>query len=122
MITHNGQKDDECDDELLVEVVPIETKIVKKNPHIFLRTVKPNNTVDVYEGECDADNKRSGMGKLITKTGHIYEGQFKDDLPNGIGKLITCSGEVYEGEFKQGTCHGQGKLTLKNGRTFQGEF
>ena len=134
MITHNGQLDevdewgdDEGDDEddgdeLLVEVVPIETKVVIKNPQIPLHAVKLNNTVDVYEGERDADNKRSGMGKLITKTGHIYEGQFKNDLPNGVGKLITCSGEVYEGEFKQGACHGQGKLTLKNGRTFQGEF
>ena len=79
-------------------------------------------TQESYEGEYSADNKRSGRGKLVTKTGHIYEGDFKDGFPHGFGKLQINNGNVYKGEVMRGKCHGQGKLTFKNGRTLEGQF
>ncbi len=55
-----------------------------------------------YNGNFE-DNKRSGKGKLIWKSGAKYEGDFENGLRNGFG-VYTYSKEdekdYYEGHWK----------------------
>jgi hypothetical protein len=32
----------------------------------------------------------------------VYDGEFKESLPNGHGKRENSDGSIYEGEFKDG--------------------
>ena len=64
------------------------------------------------------EGKRHGTGKLILKSGRIYEGQFVDNGPNGQGKL-TVPGELYyEGMFRpNGDKFAiEGKIVYEDGR------
>jgi len=41
-------------------------------------------------------------------TGGLYEGEFKDGIPNGKGKITRPNGDIYEGEMKDGKRDGYG--------------
>ena len=41
------------------------------------------------------NDKRDGLGKLIFKTGDIYEGKWKNDKKDGNGEFIFKSGDIY---------------------------
>lgn len=54
---------------------------------------------------------RCGRGIYFHKLGsNLYDGEFKDGLPNGQGKYIFGNGDTYSGKFKDGKFHG--KLVL----------
>ena len=58
--------------------------------------------------------------KMSYHNGHVYEGEWKDDMPSylGQGKYTWPDGDVYEGEWKDGKRHGQGKYTyFESGKT-----
>ncbi|CAH1397418.1 unnamed protein product [Nezara viridula] len=62
------------------------------------------------------NNMRDGLGKLIDKNKvEIYEGEFRNDVPNGYGvkSIIRPNGIIdlrYEGEFANGAPNGKGNL------------
>ena len=68
---------------------------------------------------------RHGQGKLIFKSGRIYEGQFDNQVPKGQGRL-TIPGECYyEGETsysRDGKFQVVGKRVLQDGTESTGTF
>ena len=54
------------------------------------------------------------------KNGAIYEGDFKDGLPNGKGTFIFANGNKYVGELKDDKFNGQGTFTLASGAQYAG--
>ena len=65
-----------------------------------------------YEGEYDADGKRSGYGVWLYHN-YRYEGHWKNDLPNGEGILYVSLAtqpnivyDVFEGNWVDGLAHG----------------
>ncbi|CEM11596.1 unnamed protein product [Vitrella brassicaformis CCMP3155] len=66
------------------------------------------------------NGKRSGAkGELFKGSERIYEGAWKDDLPDGKGKLFLKEG-VYDGNFQGGKRHGTGKFVYKDGKVGDG--
>lgn len=62
-----------------------------------------------YSGEWRVEEKdgyfthiREGKGKLVYPDGRIFEGEFKDNLPNGAGTLTLPGGQKQIGIWKDG--------------------
>lgn len=54
-----------------------------------------------YEGVFQRGGaKRTGIGRRIDSTGHIYEGMLRDDQKHGYGRYITSNGDVKIGQFR----------------------
>ncbi len=60
-------------------------------------------------------------GKIIYPHEFVYEGEFRDLIPNGLGKMTLVNGTVLEGQFKDGKLNHHGKMTL-NGKVSVGQF
>lgn len=60
-----------------------------------------------YTGGCKS-GKADGAGKATGTD--IYDGEFKNGLPDGKGKYSWKNGDVYEGSFKKGLKEGYGEL------------
>ena len=59
-------------------------------------------------------NQREGVGILTWDGGYIYEGLWKNDLPNRKGRLINKYGDYYVGDFKNGDPNGKGIYKIFN--------
>jgi len=64
-----------------------------------------------YTGDC-----KNGLadGKGVAEGRDIYDGKFKQGLPNGQGIYRWATGEVYKGSWKEGKKNGEGKFTFKS--------
>jgi hypothetical protein len=63
-----------------------------------------------YEGEW-LDGKKEGKGKIIFRSGSIFEGSFKNDLKEGYGKMYYYpSGNYFEGEWQKDVKCGMGTM------------
>ena len=60
----------------------------------------------------------------IFTSGTIYQGEFKNNLPNGHGIETDKEGRIiYEGEWKDGLYEGNGKWSPpRDGAVYEGEF
>jgi hypothetical protein len=72
-----------------------------------------------YEGSLSKDGTFL-KGKFTCKNGDIYNGHFKNNLPNGHGVYYFCSDSKlkdsrYEGNFVDGNFNGKGTLFYSNG-------
>ena len=80
----------------------------------WIRTEKGGE--QYFEGDI-VDNKRRGNGILFEKQNgkwfERYDGEWNNDCYHGKGKLSTKEGDMYEGEFENGKFV-KGKLTMKN--------
>lgn len=105
-------------------------------------------THDVYTGQFNKAGYRHGAGIFRwNKTQDVYEGSFKNGLPDGAGVYVWGTnaqryvgqfslgrkhglgvfravdfGEIYEGQFENGLFSGLGRLTFDNGTLVEGEF
>jgi len=84
------------------------------------------NIAELYEGQL-INGKKHGHGNLTFSRDDklnrdYYVGKFKDDKSNGKGKLVWKSGSVYEGEFVNGLRFGNGTYTLPNGEMYEGQW
>lgn len=75
----------------------------------------------VYEGEFK-DSLKEGQGREESSE-HIYYGQFMSDMKHGIGRL-TYKGinDIYEGEFINNHINGKGKYYWANQEIYEGTF
>ena len=63
-----------------------------------------------YEGDW-VDGKKEGKGKIIFKSGSIFEGYFKNDMKHGYGKMYYYpSGNYFEGEWREDVKAGMGTM------------
>lgn len=62
----------------------------------------------------------NGVGRAVGGFG-IYEGQYRDGVPNGFGRMIFRNGNFYVGEFSEGKISGVGNYTtLSPAQKFEG--
>ena len=82
---------------------------------------------DIYSGEFNENGERHGFGKLVTTSGDVYEGQFKDGFICGHGTLIRVKAPdsdfavKYKGEWKNNSQNGFGVLEVE-GNVITGNF
>jgi len=85
--------------------------------------VFPNG--DTYSGAYSSGPNgimRDGKGKWISKTGYIYDGEWKNDKINGYGCLHMPDGSEYKGNFVSGKFNGEGSYTWQDGSNYTGPF
>ena len=67
-------------------------------------------------------NVRSGKGRYVWANGDVYEGEWKNDMPDGEGLLTLKDGSRYRGQFVKGKEEGKGVLVDKDGIRYEGFF
>ncbi len=87
---------------------------------IFQNISEGNYTYDMYQGDFK-NGMPNGKGKMIYSS-CIHEGIFVDGKLNGAGKSTLSSGEILEGVFVNGKLNGEGKRTFSNGEVHEGVF
>ena len=70
-------------------------------------TVSVKELQGSYTGDCKGQ-KAHGKGKATGED--VYEGDFKNGLPDGTGKYTWKNGSWYEGAFKNGMKEGEGVM------------
>ncbi|CAF3490685.1 unnamed protein product [Rotaria socialis] len=68
------------------------------------------------------DGKKHGKGKMNYANGHIYTGDWVEDLATGEGIFAYTNGDQYEGQYKNGQRHGKGFYTYINGDNYTGDW
>ena len=95
-------------------------------PFVFEQKLDFGKSVDAiggtYEGQINFNNEPHGLGRYVTKTGEIYEGQWKFSEENGFGRRIWNSGEYYIGMWKDFKFDGPGKFVYKDGSEDKGNW
>ena len=61
-------------------------------------------------------------GISIYPGGSKYVGEFKDFEPHGYGTFVWTNGDKYFGEWIDGKAYGNGTKTWKDGREYRGDF
>ncbi|SDL15385.1 MORN repeat-containing protein [Pedobacter sp. ok626] len=82
-------------------------------------TYKASNYV--YEGQFK-NGMPQGKGRLVKVTGDMYTGNFVNGLYSGYGTLFYDNGDVYNGQFREGMYHGEGTFKKTDGTTQSGIF
>jgi len=72
---------------------------------------------EVFEGNWMA-GLLEGEGMLLDSAGNRYQGGFVAGLPHGNGRQAMADGSIYEGGFRHGQRHGQGTLRLPGGSSY----
>ncbi len=75
---------------------------------------------EVYEGEFRR-GKYHGQGKLVID-GHVWEGQFSNDMSNGKTTHTWPNGNVCVGNYVNGLLRGDGTMFFANGDKYVGEL
>lgn len=66
---------------------------------------------------------RSGLGRLFTKDGDKYEGQWQNDKREGFGVIFVANGDRFEGHFHNDLKEGPGTyFYIKKGQKYEGEW
>ena len=101
--------------------IKTDNKIEYENGNIFYYTSNPYYKIlkgngkmiyksgHIYEGNW-SNNERNGFGKMTYKSGHIYEGNWLNDEKNGFGYMNFPNGSKYSGSWKNNKKHGKGVL------------
>ncbi|OMJ67734.1 hypothetical protein SteCoe_35027 [Stentor coeruleus] len=76
---------------------------------------------ETYIGEL-IKGKRSGMGELTTESGHVYTGEWKDDLMSGQGIYKYNNGDIYKGGWVYNQRHGYGEFTTDKLGIYKGNW
>lgn len=66
--------------------------------------------------------KLEGIGRRITRTNYIHEGQFHMDQMHGYSRLFFEDGSYYIGMFRSNKMCGKGKFVSHNGSIKEGIF
>ena len=75
---------------------------------------------DIYEGDF-LNGHRVGNGIYrYHKSGHKYDGEWRENVKQGIGKMTYRGVGVYHGYWENGRRHGEGVFTYNNGDTYSG--
>lgn len=78
---------------------------------------------DVYEGQLNSDGNPDGCGIYIFADKDIYDGEFKNGLPDGRGTLMEYTDDIkdkkygyvcYEGQFQSGKKNGEFTVCGRN--------
>ena len=94
-------------------VIPNQTRIYY--PRDFQRLA-------IYQGDLSSDlMRRHGFGVLTTPF-YVRIGQWRDDRFTGWGREIRRTGEILEGKFVNGSLNGKGIVSNNRGNKYIGDF
>jgi 1-phosphatidylinositol-4-phosphate 5-kinase len=79
-------------------------------------------SVTAQQTGCISGSCEDGPGKYIYDNGYIYEGNFIKGLRSGMGKLESPTGDVYEGMWENDQFNGQGTYTWADKSKYTGEW
>lgn len=98
---------------------------VYTSPSAYLNVPRPDRWLSShcpsYVGAWKSD-KPNGTGKLTTKKGDVFEGQFKDGQIDGQGIARYADGWKFKGIFKEGKRNGKAIEEDKDGNRFEGSY
>ena len=78
-------------------------------------------TGNVYTGQIDKWGQPDGIGRIISKYGSIYEGQFKDWQLNGFGRQFSSAADYWSiGWWKDDQFHGYAHVFVDGWLTEEG--
>ena len=75
---------------------------------------------DKYVGQMK-NNQISGNGTMEYVSGDLYKGSWSNNIINGHGELIS-NNQIYEGDFKNGLPDGRGKISYPSKYVLTGDF
>lgn len=75
---------------------------------------------DSFVGEYTDGERKSG--RMRYSDGEIYEGEFKNGLPEGKGTYRWPDGASYVGDFSKGNLEGKGIYRFSDGSNYEGDF
>jgi len=82
-------------------------------------TVDLSSDEDKYIGAL-SNGKKDGYGKIIYKSGNLYEGEFKNDNRHGKGKITYTDYNItLEGTWINDEKVGKGIFTWPNGKQLE---
>lgn len=67
-------------------------------------------------------NVKHGLGRESYANGDVYQGPWKQGVPDGFGRYVWRNGNEYLGNWRNGTMSGKGVLTCAGGDTFDGQW
>jgi len=73
-------------------------------------------------GRNPVTHKKEGHGVKSFVCGIIYDGEWKNDMPEGHGKMLYPNKAQYEGEWVNGKMEGQGTFKYADGAKYVGNF
>eukprot|EP00195_Chlamydomonas_chlamydogama_P014841 CAMPEP_0202908442 /NCGR_PEP_ID=MMETSP1392-20130828/46018_1 /ASSEMBLY_ACC=CAM_ASM_000868 /TAXON_ID=225041 /ORGANISM="Chlamydomonas chlamydogama, Strain SAG 11-48b" /LENGTH=700 /DNA_ID=CAMNT_0049597777 /DNA_START=52 /DNA_END=2150 /DNA_ORIENTATION=+ len=79
------------------------------------------DSVDDSLGQASLSGRMEGQGRVVFKSGAMYEGQWQRGYMHGTGKLTFPDGLVYEGDFQDNTITGSGVYHWPNGALYEGQ-
>lgn len=77
---------------------------------------------DVYEGNTNAQDDKSGQGTYRCYSGTVITGTWKSNYLTGKGRIVYVDGDRYVGNFKYDEKSGKGKYYFKNGDIYNGSW
>lgn len=77
---------------------------------------------DTYIGALNDKREKEGKGRLISKEGALYEGQFFRNKRQGKGRQIYIEGDYYEGDWVNDLAQGQGIYVGEDETQYSGGF
>lgn len=91
------------------------------------RPRKLTKSGDVYIGQWTLGRdgvpfRRKGQGKLVTASGELMEGYWRNGRLHLTGRIILANGDYYEGAFADGVRQGIGVEVSQSGERFEGVF
>ncbi|WP_348535438.1 hypothetical protein [Komarekiella delphini-convector] len=79
-----------------------------------------------YHGYLVQNQKLTGKGTLLFKSGNRYDGELKNGQRDGCGRYSflaeTISHQYYIGQYVNDKPEGRGRLRWKNGNEYRGDF
>ncbi len=88
--------------------------------HVTKDSSSPEETY--YGYKSTKSQGREYKGRILYDNGDIFEGHFKNGLPNGKGRKTKADQSFYEGNYVLGKCEGQGKLVMPDGAVYDGAW
>eukprot|EP01084_Bolivina_argentea_P243096 407593_1 len=78
----------------------------------MVQYMKENGKINKYHGHGKYVSYMKENGKMVSASGAVYEGEYKDNKYHGHGKYVSASGAVYEGEYKDNKYHGHNMVMV----------
>jgi hypothetical protein len=111
-----GEKDRPCEKEQIVH---------QNGEKCFHGVFEGKGTITCTSGIYNGNFKNwvpNGFGELLCANGNIYKGDFENGKFNGLGEFIWANGDTYKGDFRDDKCSGYGDLVYANGNVYIGNF